>query len=198
MTYKRRFSRWRLLCLTIPEKTQPKYVSKAIGEQGGPCHQPWRTAQLNMYTPRSTSMFPGTTNPESARWRPYRCLQFLLNDPGVVCSLVVILGSTAASTFHRGPESLPTSTDFLLATSSVTIEHEDSLCLGPPMLATWTCWCWRGNWSRRAKCFVTNDVDDAQLSNAHASVTGLSDITTTIWQVIVSELRCPPEFRRDK
>ena len=84
-----------------------------------------------MLMPKSTSMFPG-----SARGRPERCLQVLLNDIGDAGNLVVMSGSTVASTFYRGPESLPKSTDFLFATVSVITEREDILCLAPPMPAT--------------------------------------------------------------
>ena len=41
-------------------------------------------------------MFPGTPNSGSFRWRPDRCLQFLLNNAGDAGNLVVTLGSTAS------------------------------------------------------------------------------------------------------
>ena len=66
------------------------------------------------------------------------------------------------------------------------------------MPATWTRWRWWGNCSRHAERYGGKDVDNAQSSNARALVTRLSDITTAIWQVIMSTLRWPPDSRQDR
>ena len=152
------------------------------------CCRPWRTSQLNMSTPSSMSMYRGTLNSGQARSKPDRCLQLVSNDTGIAGNLVVIWGRTAACTFNRGLESLPIFNDLGFVTVRVTTDLEDSKCSGPPKRMTHTCWhCW-DNCSRRAKRSVMNDMDDAQSSNAHAFVMWPSDVTTAIWQVIMSTL----------
>ena len=64
---------WRPFCLTVQDKTHPKQILIATGELGGPCRWPWRSTWLNMSTPRSTSMYPGTPKSWSAKRRLDRC-----------------------------------------------------------------------------------------------------------------------------
>ena len=132
-----------------------------------------------MNVSRYTKLWIGQTE-------PCRCLQLLSNETSDDGNLVVILGSTAASTFHWGQENLLTLTDFSFLTVSVTTERKDSVCSGPPLPVTQTCWHRRGIYNRCAKRSVINNVDNAQSSKALALITWLSVVITTIWHFIIS------------
>ena len=124
-----------------------------------------------------------------------RCLQFLSINTGDAGNLVIILESTAACAFHRGPASLLTLTDFSLATVSVTTECQDSVlafsgntfspgkCLPREMfLNEWCRWC-TIKW--KLLCLLHDHLTSPpQLAHHHKRTTLLtSKIWTGQWEL---------------
>ena len=132
---------------TMPIRIQPNCVWRAVGDLGGPCHRPWSITRLNMSAPSKMSTLSGATNHWSASCNPCRCFHFALKGTGKVGNLVVILGSTAASTLQRHPEGVPALLE--LATWNYTLEWDTCTCTPYALLrmpSTWKLFVPRLDW----------------------------------------------------
>ena len=154
---------WYSVC-TVPNNTQPNWVSKAEGKSGGPNRRPRSTTRLRMSSPRNRSILLGVSNPGSDNCIPYRCVQCRSLGTGLTGKFEVTWGNTIASSFRL---TLPW---FNSCIRNCTTERE-AFFMMPPIPSTWIYRCLHCKWCCCARRSVEKNVEEPESSKGHAWIT---------------------------
>ena len=165
-----------------PQSTQPKSVSKAVGEPAGPFRQPWPSISTKTSAPSSILTRPWRPNPGSASGRFERCVQPNSKLTGFIGKSQVTLGTTIAVTLT-----------FFLEGYKDDSWNEVTNCKGglwdnPPIPDTRIDCCRRGRQRLCTNRSEMKDEDDALSISALASTAEPSGEVIITRQVMSSTL----------